>query len=404
MAVRSILGERGGDGTLLHRGDLDFDVIVGILLLKTDVWELKWVSRLPDILERLGLLRACIALLYALGHEEELRDPAERGASEEGELHFTALKWRDQPASEDLPEKPSFYEGRTVTLQSNLLGCNVTVDSENASPCVELAESVLAALESLLSTGTVQWMRSGEPSLTIAVRKSDFAERPFEFGLQDYAGRPHLSITCFPFDPHSMSIDAQQEMKERLFELLANIMARIVTAKDLPQTLEKLVREDLALDRSLSFTGTFVSLGNVLGYHPKNQISEWFDPQAKEYPPKRPEAWDAGDRRAEKETRQDSGRPKLTWGAGEPPEEVTDRGSAKHTQIQTISLIRDTLWDKAEWTATAYFTSAEDSSSLPILGPVIKNSEPASQIFSQWRTELGFATKRSGFELPLSVA
>ena len=199
--VRGILVDQGYDESRLFEWDMEFDLILGILLLKTDVWELKRLSTLPDVLERLGLPSASIALIYALGQEEQLGDEGYREAWGDEEPHTVFLKWRDQPAARDLPEKPSLYVERKVTLTSPLLGCQIAVESENVSSCVELAESVLAALESLLSTGLFEGMMTREPVLSATVRKSDFAKQPFEFELQDHTGRPHMVISCAEFDP-----------------------------------------------------------------------------------------------------------------------------------------------------------------------------------------------------------
>ena len=386
--VRRILVDQGCDETPLSEGDQAFDLILGILLLKTDLWELKRLSTLPDLLDRLGLPGASVALTYALGHEEELRDEGFLQAWGEEDLRSVFLKWCDQPASEDLPEKPWLYAERKVTLNSAILGCQIAAESENDSPCIELAESVHAALEALLSTGTVERVVAREPVLSLAVRRSDFARQPFEFDLQDCTGRPHLNIVCGAFDPHSIPLEAQGEIRERLIKLLATIIARMVVIENPDQLLEKLFREELALDRSVSFTGSFVTVGNVLGYAPKTRLSSWSDPPAREYPLKRSMAWDTDVARAAKQPNSGVGRLTFRRGEGEPPPELLDHGRTKHTQIQAVSLIRETLWDAAEWCGTVFLVSS-DESSPPVLAPVFKSSEAAKQIFAQWRSELG---------------
>lgn len=385
--VRGILVDQGYDESRLLEGHTEFDLILGILLLKTDVWELKRLSTLPDVLERLGLVSASIALIYALGHEEQLRDEDCREAWGDEEPHTVFLKWRDQPAARDLPDEPSLYAERKVTLSSHLLGCQIAVESENVSPCVELAESVLAALESLLSTGTVERMVASEPVMSATVRKSDFAKQPFEFELQDQTGRPHIVISCAEFDPHSMSLEKQDEIHKKLFELLTTIIARILVIKDPDQLFQKLFDQELALERSIGFTGSFITVGNVLGYKPKARISDWSDPQAREYSLMRSRAWDADDARVEEESSRAESSP-LTPGEGEPPPNMLDLTRTRHTQIKTISLIRETLWNRAKWCGTAFFVSL-DGSCPPVLAPVFENAEAAAQIFAQWRSELG---------------
>lgn len=384
--VRSILIEKGAYKGSLSDGEVAFDAILGILFLKTDHWELKRLTALPDVLDRLGLFSAWAALMYALGYEDELRKNSFSENIGNEDLHSFFLKWRDQPASNDLPEAPLLYEEQNVILKSRLLGCDITLKSENASPCVELAESVLAALESLLSTGTVQQMAMWEPVLTLSVRRSDFAQVPFEFVLQNETGRPHIDILCGPFEPHSMSSAAQKEFNDSLLTLLATIFARIVATNDVKDVFERLLREELALDRSVSFTGSFVTVANVLGHNPKSRISSWSDATAREYPLTRRDAWDADDVRPRDQA--DSKVKPITPGKGEPPEDVIDRRRVKQAEIRTFSLIRTTLWDKAKWIGTA-FALSERSTSPPTLGLIFEDSVAAKEIFHFLISDLG---------------
>jgi hypothetical protein len=386
--VTSALIEKGAEQPGVVEGNRGFDMALGILLLKTDFWELKRLSTLPEVLEGLGLPAASLALLYALGHEEELLSGNQEEFGGGEDLHATALQWRDYPGSEELPAAPLLYEERRVALRSNLLGCSITVETENAPPCLELAESVLAALEALLSTGTVELMGAREPVLTMAVRKSDFAERPFEFELDDSTGRPHLKITCADFNPHSMPTEMQEEVKERLVRLLATVFGRIVLAHDPVRTFEHLVREEFALDRSICFTGSFVTVGNVHGYHPKNRISDWSTSGIREYPLKRLEPWDARDVQAAKLPDLIKPSAELKSGKGEPPKELLERSATKHTEIRTVSLIREVLWDEAGWTGTG-FAAPVDGKSPPLLIPIFTNPDAAKEIFMHWRNELG---------------
>jgi len=385
--VRASLAEQGRDEDVLSEGNSEFDLIMEILLLKTELWELKRLTTLPDVLEEMELPSAAVALRYALGYEEDLHDQGFRATWGDRDIHSVILQWRDQPASKELPEYPSIYDGRKVKLSSSVLGCQITIESENNSPCVELAESVLVALESLLSTGIVESMAAREPIMTVTVRKSDFAKQPFDFELEDRDGRPHMTIACREFDTHSMLPEAQSEIRRRLMELLATIIGSVVAMEDPDQVFEKLFGDQLALDRCIGFTGSFVTLGNVLGYDPKTRISNWVDSQAQEYRLKRSRAWDADDPSAERDANLIAGTIN-TRHEGEPPPEFLDKGYTKHAQMQTISLIREKFWNEAKWFGTAFLTTP-DGSSPPVLALVFNQSEAAKQIFVQWRNELG---------------
>src|ERR1035437_2438682 len=96
------------------------------LLLRSESGELKWISRLPDALSRNGLQIAADCLLFVLGYEDKLRDAVEGGGTEGPDLETTMCELNRQVGSE-LPRNPSFYEARSVALESDILGCHVTV-------------------------------------------------------------------------------------------------------------------------------------------------------------------------------------------------------------------------------------------------------------------------------------
>lgn len=329
---------------------------------------------------------ASLALTYALGHEEEFLEEIVAEGIQAPYDFF--VKLRDQPAAEDLPLQPSLYSQRTATLTSIVLGCQITVESETKPPCVELAESVLGALESLLSTSFTERVVSHEPVLTINVRTADFAERPFGFEMRDRDGRPHVEIRCGAFDPHSMSPEVQQQVKNKLFHLLVNILAHVFFVKSVDDVVSKLFGDELALERAINFTSSFVTLGNVLGHDTKTYLAHWVQSTARDYPLRRREEWDAPKRQAEVESNSSKPRHQPSFGKGELPAELQNPVRVKHTEMETVSFIRGKLWDEASWSGTAFFMSP-DASAPPIIAPIFKNRIAAGQIFSHWRKEFG---------------
>jgi len=385
-AVKNVLVNRGYNAEHLLDTDEDFDLILGILLLKTDIWELKWLTTLPDVLDEMGLHWSALALRFTLGYEECF--PGDLVQAANGNCYDFFKRWRDQPAARDLPAGPVLYQQPSVTLSSNLLGCQITVGSDNTSPCVELAESVLAGLESLLATGFAERLVAREPVLRLKVRKSDFADVPFGFEVSNPDGRPYVEIRCREFDPHGMAGDAQLQLKDKLFELLASILARVVLLEKPEEVIPRLFEKELAVERAMNFTSSFVVLGNVLGHAAKTKTLNWSRSDAHDYPLKRTEAWDARDKRAESESDQDVEPVKRTFGKGDPPAELLEPGRIKHTQMETVSLIREVLWNQAKWSGTA-FLWATDETMAPVLALVFRNAEAAERIFAEWRKELG---------------
>ena len=150
----------------MDQDEISFDAVIGLHFLKADLWTLKHISLLPDTLDRFDLQGAAIALRFALGYEESL--PKEFTSYPNGLLEFFK-QWRDQPAASELLNGLSLYDANNIHLHSQLLGCKIVVDSQNSSPCIELAESFLAALESLLATGFKHQFYAKQPNLDVTI-------------------------------------------------------------------------------------------------------------------------------------------------------------------------------------------------------------------------------------------
>ncbi len=379
LFTRKILAQQGYDPKRLCEGEVDFNGILGILLLRIDIWQLKWLTTLPDVLDGLELYIAADTLRYALGHEDAMPEEITKdGAESDAPLKFF-LRLRDQPAGKELPSSPLFCDEKTLTFSSVILGCRVTVECDNEQPSVALAESILAALESLLASGLVDRMAALEPKLTIRVRKSAFCEGPFSFELHEREARPHVEIACGDFDPNSMKPEAQGLLRSRLCELLGTILPRVFVFADFEQSLDKLLSDDRAMERAIAFTSSFVVLGNVLGQAPRTDISRWCDANARDYPLKRSKSWDADYPKIETLDKRRPETPKPGPGTGEQIAEQIRLGRVKHSEMETVSPIRERLWEEAGWAGNAFMWSTDKP---PVFAPVFRKAEPAAQIFA----------------------
>ncbi|HXT17128.1 MAG TPA: hypothetical protein VN706_15910 [Gemmatimonadaceae bacterium] len=387
-----ILAAKGFSADATSRGEVAFDAIVGMLFLKSDVWTLRRLTRLPSVLDRLELYNAAPALLYALGRDDALPKEFLEAATADGTIAEYFTKWRDQPAADELPESADPWDTRTVTLRSRILGCQFTVTSQNASPCIELGESMLAALEALLSTGSIERLVAHEPTLTIDIRASEFAEQPFGFEISEHDGRYQLDVRCAKFHPHKLSPDEHSALKRRMFEAMAQILAHVYFwGDDAEARLAALFDDGHALERSIDFTTSFITIGNILGHEPKTALSAWLTATDEEYSLAREEEWDAGARRAraEKAARRAS-RPKNA--EGEAPEELRDPERTVHSKIATVSLIRMPLWERAGWSGTMFLVVPQ-ANLPPVLAPIFKNAEAARQIMAGFKADLGESDK-----------
>jgi hypothetical protein len=383
-----ILTAKGFSADATSRGGVAFDAVLGMLFLKSDVWTLRKLTRLPRVLDRLGLYNAAPALLYALGHDDALPKEFIEAATADGTIAEYFTQWRDQPAADELPETADPWDTRTVTLRSRILGCQFTVNSQNASPCIELGESLLGALEALLSTGSIGRLVAHEPTFTIDIRSSEFAERPFGFEISEHDGRFQLDVRCANFHPHKLSPADHTTLKRRMFEAMAQIIARVYFwGEDAEARLAALFDDGHALERSIDFTTSFIAIGNILGHEPKTALSAWLTATDPEYSLAREEEWDAAARRARVENAaRRTSRP--NYSDGETPEGLGDPERTDQSKLATVSLIRMSLWERAGWSGTMFLVVPE-TDVPPILAPIFKNAEAARQIMLGFRADLG---------------
>jgi hypothetical protein len=387
-AVRSVLADRGYSPSEHSNDELSFDAILGILLLHTDMWTLKRLTRLPDVLDQLGLFNASIALRYALGDVRSVEaDLVDSGVVTEGLAEYFRL-WRDQPAGGQLPSEPQCYDTHTVQLESQILGCRVAVKASNDPGCITLAESILGVLEGLLATGVADRIIAREPTLAITIRSTDFAERPFGYAVTEAEGRPRIEIRCPAFDWGAEPAEMRAILYDKLFEVISSILARVFLIGDFEGSLTKLFRDDRALERAINFTVGFAALKNVLGKSPRTSLPDWSLPEASEYRLTRTEPWDSLYPRASTDPAPGAEREPRFFAPKPAGRAALDTGRIAHPEIETVSLIRVALWDKAGWSGTA-FIGTEDDSMPPLLAPIFRGAEAAGEIFRLLEVELG---------------
>ena len=376
-AIRSALVAHRDDHVTPTENEEIFDASLGVLLLRTDLFDLRSLGRLPDALERHGLPCASMALIYALGHDEKVWDRPGYGPDERKKFFVDLSR---HPVADDLPATPNLWNRQRVTLRSRVLGCKYIVEAENTSPCVEIAESVLAALEAFLASVRLEQGFAFLPELTIKVRKSDFVERPFSFEIAELAGRPHFEVRTRPFNPHQLTPTEQETIRSVIMRLVIELAAHSVRFKDFEETLSQLAEEDDVFDRAFAFTGSFVAVGNVLGHEPPLSLIVWEDGQP--YPLQRTKPWSSGIAESDRPKRQP------IPDEGEPPPDAFDKEKVKHSEMRCASLIRIGLWDKADWSGMG-FIHDQSGERLPILAPLFRDEDAGRAIFQEWLNELG---------------
>lgn len=391
LLARSQLAGRGHDAKKLFEGEAAFQLLLGRLLLRTDLSDLKGLASLPDVLDRLSLPIAADALLFALGYDErarQLASPADEKPAATVDLDTFMGNWFNAEVDTPMADHPQFYDSSTAILESRVLGCHVSVDSENEPPCTEVAESFLAAMESFVATSALKRALAYEPELTVRVRRSDLIKDPLAFDVEERDGRPFIEVRCQPFDPHSLSIDTQQTVRQAVLDVVIASLSRTVRFKNLKKDLLALFRDERVADRASNFTGSFGTLANVLGASSKATVTEWTQGQAPNHPLLRHEPWTPPVSRSSATSTSDAKAIAQPAGSGSAAASW-DMSRHSHRDMAVVSLIRLPLWNKANWRGTAFMTTQPVSSVPPVMGLLFNNPEAGLQIFTYWRQELG---------------
>lgn len=396
--VREALRRKGESTCVLDEGEQSFDAILGIQFLRLDVWLLKDIQRLPATLDALGLFTASLALRFALGDETCVVADLEFDACSDSTLTEFFLRWRDQPARDDLRNEPQLGHQQKIRLQTSVAGCEIDVDCQNKQSTVAVAESILASLESLLATGLADQVFARQPSLRVEVKHSDFGDEPFTHELTEKNGVLECRVRCADFDSNQMTLEQQGEAKRRLLDVVTSVICNCFYIGDSESLIERMFGDEKAVDRAVHFTSSFVVLGNALGNSPRNSITEWIQEGAPEVSLSRITRWDEGCESSSEQTESDQ--QSVEFGSGRPPDGFPNLERIKHSKMHSASLIRDPLWNRAKWAGLAVVVF-EEPQAPPFLLPVFRDIDAARAIFEGLREDVGEADKEDRLRVTL---
>ncbi len=376
------------------------DMILGILMLRTPLEELSKLEFMPQTLEKRQLPYSYMALLYALGYETFLHDEGWIPQDESPDSVRTFFEqWINQPAKDDLPEQPALLSGTSTTLRSCILGSEILVDAASDLSSIQLAETILGALEALLATSADQTgLFPYRQELRLNIRPSDHDKEGPWFQIKEHEGEPVIEIRHPPqFSP--TTVEARTKQKDWVLELIASVLPQLVIVRD-RKYIEHLAKEESVFSRTLSFSEIAVCISNVLGDTPKLLLSDWEkEPSTEEFPLLRTEPWFAHLQKDAEEKDSTSMWSKL--GEGPPPPELLHKmRTAKHGEHNVVSLIDIPLWDKAKWRATAFMYTLDDRTP-PVLGICFQDGAVGQTIFQALRKRLGKSNAAEGLRISI---
>jgi hypothetical protein len=354
------------------------DAVLGMLFLRARQEDLRYLQYLPDVLEDLDLEISRMALLYALGYEDQLRKEGLIPESEtEERVREFFVKWLRQPASADLPQRLVGTAGKT-TFVSNVLGCRLKFEVDDDDESIFLAERFVGAIEALLSTSLIEGVFPYREEYVVRVERSNRVKKEPELEIDNERGFSTLR--------HNGNILTPRVTDENWFlNAIAQLVSQIITTGDLDGYLERVFGKELGLSRALNFTETSVPVSNILGTSPKLRLADWNnDGKPAAYLTRRIVPWHDG----LPSDQPPSTRSAPVRGSGRPPEELLDRSSLKHSSRRVSSLINMALWDRAKWSGVMYVWSA-DPEEEPFLSLGFKDGDAGRAIFRELIERLG---------------
>ena len=358
-----------------------YEALLGKIFLNADLNTLQYCERLPGQLEKLGLFSAESFLSFCLGHEDKFCEDTKSEIDPKQIEFFSRLKNYDFDCRLN---SITSYSEKWSEISSVILGCRVKVSFPIKSPFLELAESVLAVLESFAATSVVSDVIARESIIQLDIISDDEDEIFVEHELDDSGANLVYTITCSCFSSEMLNVDGQSVISTWLQDFVSNVYTHMVLPKDFKDHLQSLMVEERAFERSISFNQCFSSQYNVLGNDYLKSINSmdgtsgdklelirnapWYE----EHDIPDPVLEDVGD--------------DVEITSGDIPKELLKAQELKHSSFHTQSLIKYRLWDRAGWQGVGYIIEPNE---LPVLLLLFTDEYAAEAIFKHFLDCIG---------------
>jgi hypothetical protein len=367
-----------------------FDHLVARLIIRYNPQTYTALGNLVPVLNNLELYVAERVLLYLLGYPDELEKMAKVG---DKDAEWVANDIYYSQIDTSLSEKFAI-NGEVITLSTKILGCKIITNCSIKQPCVEAGESILAVLESILSTAIGAFAYQEE--VVIEVIQSDACENFVGVTRKEHLGLTQFLVTCKPLDFSEILSKQYDEIRREIFDVCMNIFPYIVHFNDVEKDIETLFVKEHVAERAIAFTSTFGNIYNVLGQEAKFDISQWFLAGTANYEMKRVEPWQA----KTKDTAVDSSaKIQMASHDAEVPPDLVDYDSISHEQMSVVSVIRLNLWDRADWSGAMYARCYGNYP--PIMGFIFAEEKAGTEIFTAWLSDLGKVDKQKKLRITI---
>lgn len=349
----------------------EFDQLLACLLIVQPPEQIHRLESLPDVLETLLLYSARLALLYRLGHIDELK--ADGSIPEETDDHEINEMMRflaAQPACGSLPNKVVLFDKAFSGVKTKILGVEFDIETSNTLEGVLQAETYAAAFEGFAATLLNAGAFPHTEKFTVRIRHLDDIQ---EASVAE-DGDSKMEV-CVPAEWRLADVTNIGPYNKHLIFSCIQALGSVATFRDATETVEGLVSTENVFGRATLFCRAGISRNRVFGTY-AGRISDWDYCIKQKFPmtqdaPAKPEAM------------------KLPPLSGDEAEDVPEvLGEIRsHDDLVVRAIINPRLWDAAGWKGMMYSVIAPGQP--PILGLMFGNALNGEAIFKDWLTRFG---------------
>jgi hypothetical protein len=351
---------------------MNYEVLIGQLFLNANFSDVERIAWLPDKLNQLDLGLSADALLVCLGHEDK--------AGPEGEpidLHLMNM-WRSIDMG--APVAPlDLYLDRWTTISSYILGCKVFVSFSVKSPCIELAQQLLAVLESFCAPMMADHATATVPAVNIDISLEDEDDFILQHSFDTAAQVTSAEILCSPFSITSLTDEQRDTIRQFYSEFCLHFVS-IICPQISWSKIEEMLRDDKALERAVIFNCNIGLDSYFMGRNAVPGIESHKDAAFEFYTPPRRVTW------IEHHNVEPMDWPSKSDESEERPKHPFQFSTMKHREIKVVSIIQESLWSKAGWRGLGFQTCEGE---IPVLIFGFENAAIGHKIFENIAKTIG---------------
>lgn len=362
------------------------DLYISKLILNTDLKEIKHQTNIPDELDRLGLFLSSGCLKYSLGYIDDFEREYETTADNGHDNFLQKVRDFDTGFNNEYIIE---YQQKRGLYKSFILGCTIEISFPNRSPFTEFSANFLALLEGVFATCAVDNMYFKEAFLIIEIIADDDDNLSLSHEINSDEGKLNLTINCSGFDTSHFRIDDQQKVTEEFKKIVFDLIPELFVIKG-TKYIEKMIFEDAAFDRAISFGACIKAIENILGNDIDQQIKKIYSTnnEKKSYPLLRNKCWD---NEFPKVLKTDVISEPI-FGKGKIPEEKLSTEDITHKDYFIQNLIKPRLWDKTRWQGVRFVQFKSCYLGLYLL---FEDANAGEDIFKDLISSVGLSDSKS---------